>query len=221
MNKFNIGDQVKVTSRGSNASTFFNPEIHSHVFGVYQFDNWRELMFEICGEPKLWIGDKHIPNELCYPISFEGKEIGYVYEPGLELMQCKKGYIYTGTDDGSFTYSKIYYLRPNKSLDSSLAFIDDNGIPNGKFENNRKYFKPVIDIAVEPKQMQLNLKIKKAILLLTDGTDMIRLVIDGRSSLPDMDCDTTVTIECQQGYGETYCNEVLSLEPEIINLRTE
>lgn len=221
MNKFNIGDKVKVIRNGRNATKFFNPKIHLDLMGVYQFDNWKELIFTICGEPELYIGYGISSDELCYPVSFEDKEIGYVYELGLELVQCKKGYIYTGTDDGSFTYGKIYYLRPGKSLDSIRAFVNDEGIPDGKFGNNEKYFKPVNNIVEEHKQIQLNLKIKKAILLLTDGTDVIRLALDAPSSFPNMGYDTTMTMECQQNYGETYCKEVLGLEPETINLRTK
>ena len=219
MNKFNIGDQVKVTSRGSNASTFFNPEIHSHDFGVYQFGNWQELIFEICGEPKLWIGDKYIPNELCYPVSFEGKEIGYVYESGLELVQNKDEYVYIGSSSDCFTRGEIYHLVPRKSLEDCFAFIDNNGNSNGYGPRNKELFVLINEYVEEPKQMQLNLKIKKAILLLTSGTDVIKLTIDAPSSFPKMNYDSVMTLECSQEYGETYCKEVLGLEPEIINLR--
>ena len=159
MNKFNIGDQVKVVKFGVNASRFFNRAVHSNESGVYQFKDWINLVFEVCEDPKLFRALNRVDDELCYPVSFEGKEIGYVYESGLEK--------------------------------------------------------------VEPKQMQPNLKIKKAILLLTGGTDVIKLTIDAPSSFPDMGYDTTITMECKQGYGETYCKEILGLNPEIISLRTK
>lgn len=221
MNKFKIGDKVKVIKFLKNASTFFNRHIHTSQYGVYQFDNWRKLVFEICRDPKLYKGSEIAKDELCYPVSLGGKEIGYVYESGLELVQKKGGYIYIKESDENWTNGKIYYLNPGKSINDINAFTDDHGYLHGWYPNNFKFFKPVNDIEEEPGQMQLNLKIKKAILLLTDGTDVIRLTLDAPSSFPKMNYDSVMTMECQQGYGETYCKEVLGLAPEIINLRTK
>lgn len=221
MNKFNIGDQVRVVKNGGNATKFFNPEIHLDHMGVYQFNNWEELIFTVYGESKLYKGHGVTVDELCYPVSFEGKEIGYVYESRLELAQKKDGYIYTGESEQRFTNGKTYYLVPGKSINDPFAFIDNLGTEDGFFHRNHELFKPVNDIVVDPKQMQLNQKIKKAVLLLTNGTDVIRLTLDAPSSFPIMVYGTTMTMECQQGYGETYCKEVLGLEPEIINLRAK
>lgn len=66
----------------------------------------------------------------------------------------------------------------------------------------------------------LNVKVKTVKLLLTDGMDIIQIILDEeQSAFPLMKFDTTVKIDCQKDYGEFYCKNVLGLTPEIIVLR--
>jgi len=67
--------------------------------------------------------------------------------------------------------------------------------------------------------MDIKLKVKKIKLLLTSGTDIISITLDEDSSFPNMNYDTTMKIECQQGYGEEYCKNIIGLKPEIIDVR--
>ena len=66
----------------------------------------------------------------------------------------------------------------------------------------------------------LNVKVKTVKLLLTDGMDIIQIILDEeQSAFPLMKFDTTVKIDCQKDYGEFYCKNVLGLTPEIIVIR--
>ena len=67
----------------------------------------------------------------------------------------------------------------------------------------------------------LIVKVKSVKLLLTEGMDIINIILDEESSFPYMNFDTVAKIECQKDYGETYCKNVLGLNPVIINIRTE
>ena len=67
--------------------------------------------------------------------------------------------------------------------------------------------------------MKLEVNVKEVTVLLTHGTDLIRIVLDEKSSFPIMQYDTVIKIECQQGFGEEYCKNVLGLIPEIKNVR--
>lgn len=66
--------------------------------------------------------------------------------------------------------------------------------------------------------MDLNVKVKNVQLLITDGTDLIRITIDGESSFPTMKYPTVMKIECQKGYGKEYCENILGLTPEILDV---
>ena len=85
MQKFNIGDVVRVNEHGFNASQFNNKK-HKSYRGVYQFEEWRKLKFEICGLPRYWEGFGVTKGCDCYPVSLNGEEIGYVYESALEKI---------------------------------------------------------------------------------------------------------------------------------------
>ena len=67
--------------------------------------------------------------------------------------------------------------------------------------------------------MKLEVNVKEVTVLLTHGTDLIRIVLDEKSSFPIMQYDTIIKIECQQGYGVEYCKYVLGLTPKIIDVR--
>lgn len=67
--------------------------------------------------------------------------------------------------------------------------------------------------------MKLNIKVKRVVLLKTNGTDLINITIDDKSSFPNMNYDTIMKLECQKGYGEEYCNKILGLVPEIKDVR--
>ena len=85
MQKFNIGDVVRVTTLGFNASQFHNKKYKSPI-GVYQFKDWMKLKFKICGQPRYWEGFENVKGCDCYPVSLDGEEIGYVYESALERL---------------------------------------------------------------------------------------------------------------------------------------
>lgn len=65
---------------------------------------------------------------------------------------------------------------------------------------------------------ELKVKIKKVDLLITTGTDLICIILDEESAFPILKYDTTIKIECQKGYGETYCKNILKIIPNIINV---
>jgi hypothetical protein len=68
-------------------------------------------------------------------------------------------------------------------------------------------------------KLNLNLKIKNVDLLLTSGTDLINITLDEPTSFPIMGYETIMKIECQKGYGEEYCLNVLGVEPTIKDVR--
>jgi len=82
---FNTGDLVKVVGRGFNASDFTlkNPIPST---GVYHFNDWEDKEFVIGGvyEPMKF---KYNPNIYgAYPLLFDNKLVGYVYNVGLKLV---------------------------------------------------------------------------------------------------------------------------------------
>ena len=66
--------------------------------------------------------------------------------------------------------------------------------------------------------MELNLKIKKAKVLITDGTDIINLYLDADTAFPEMKYEPVMKMEARKGYGVEYCREKLGFEPEIIDV---
>jgi len=67
--------------------------------------------------------------------------------------------------------------------------------------------------------MQLKVKIKRVDLLKTTGTDIINIILDEESSFPIMKYDTVMKIECQKGYGEEYCFNILGVIPNVKDVR--
>lgn len=69
--------------------------------------------------------------------------------------------------------------------------------------------------------MHLEFKIKEAIVLTGNGTDIIMLTLDKNhhsSAFPNMGYQTIIKIECQAKYGKQYCKKEIGIEPEIINI---
>jgi len=66
--------------------------------------------------------------------------------------------------------------------------------------------------------MKLNVKVKKVQVLITHGTDLINITVDESSSFPNMQYPTVMKIECQKGYGKEYCENVLGLTPEVLDV---
>jgi hypothetical protein len=64
--------------------------------------------------------------------------------------------------------------------------------------------------------MNLNLKVKKAVVLLSPGTDIILLTLDEATSFPEMKYPPVFKMEARHGYGVEYCQKVLKLKPRII-----
>ena len=83
---FKIGQKVRVidegfNSVGSNYTDGISPK------GVYDFENWKELAFDIDGNVHLvnWKSDS--PEIYCaYLLNYRGKNAGYVYNTGLRAI---------------------------------------------------------------------------------------------------------------------------------------
>ena len=75
-----------------------------------------------------------------------------------------------------------------------------------------------------PKQ---GMVVKRAMVLLTEGTDKIIIDIDAETAFPKSlsspsGCDPPyVTMDAQADYGAKWVQSVLGLEPEVINTRME
>ena len=62
-------------------------------------------------------------------------------------------------------------------------------------------------------------KIKKAVVLLRDGTDLITLTLDAISPLPDSRDEAVLNMECKQNNGVDYCRNVFGIDANVINTR--
>jgi len=65
----------------------------------------------------------------------------------------------------------------------------------------------------------MELKVKRVDLLITSGTDIINIILDEEPSFPIMKYDAVMKIECQKGYGEEYCKNILKVIPNIKDVR--
>lgn len=85
---FNIGDKVRVIASHNNASIFNRskqyPDFKS-INGVYQFDNWQEMIFTIIDTYKPCEFESSPNIYGAYPLSHEDVFVGYVYCDALEL----------------------------------------------------------------------------------------------------------------------------------------
>lgn len=66
---------------------------------------------------------------------------------------------------------------------------------------------------------QIMLRVIKATVLLTNGTDKICLTLNTPTPFPEMGYPATATIDTRCGYGEEWCKTVLGIEPEVINTK--
>jgi hypothetical protein len=85
-NGFKIGDKVRVTRFAYNASNVLSLEEYKTLpqKGVYSLENWDELIFTIAGEykPTTFEFDPYIYG--AYPLKYNSKLIGYVYNSALK-----------------------------------------------------------------------------------------------------------------------------------------
>lgn len=85
---FNVGDRVRVIAPHNNASIFNRsksfPDFKS-INGVYQFDNWQEIIFTIIDTYKPCEFTSSPNTYGTYPLSYEDVFVGYVYCDALEL----------------------------------------------------------------------------------------------------------------------------------------
>jgi len=66
--------------------------------------------------------------------------------------------------------------------------------------------------------MEITLKVKRAVVLLTHSTDQVSLELeDTPTTFPIMQYTPFVRIDVQAGYGAEWCRTVLGLESEVIN----
>lgn len=83
---FKIGQKVRVigegfNSLGSNYIDGISPK------GVYNLENWKDLVFEIDGNVHLVNWESESPEIYCaYLLNYRGKNIGYVYNTGLRTI---------------------------------------------------------------------------------------------------------------------------------------
>lgn len=67
--------------------------------------------------------------------------------------------------------------------------------------------------------MKTDLDIKKIIVILTNGTDIITICLNSISPFPIEQYAPLLKMEAQQGYGVEYCRTVFGVEPIIIDAR--
>ena len=60
------------------------------------------------------------------------------------------------------------------------------------------------------------LKVLKAVVIQSGGTDKITLHLDAPTPFPEMDYEAIAHVEARQGYGPEWCRTVLGVDPEVI-----
>lgn len=87
---FKVGDQVKITKHGQNASQYNRFIKGSSPSGIYAFPDWDTKTFVVCGEFKACSYD-HSPEVYgAYPVSHNDIKVGYVYNTGLTNIKTPK-----------------------------------------------------------------------------------------------------------------------------------
>ena len=82
---FTKGQNVKVIGSGFNCLKF-NVVDRTNSLGIYSIKDWKNTLFQIEGTVKLIEFDSN-PNIYCaYLLSYEGENIGYVYNTGLQAI---------------------------------------------------------------------------------------------------------------------------------------
>ena len=83
-----------------------------------------------------------------------------------------KGYVFIGESDEDWTNGKVYYLKPDHSLDCSHAFIDDQGEDNGFYPKNDLFFKPIDEMK---NQSYINYKVTFETITEDNSENVIKL----------------------------------------------
>lgn len=66
---------------------------------------------------------------------------------------------------------------------------------------------------------EITLKITKATVLLTHGTDQVCLDVDLPTAFPEMGYETTMVVHARHNYGKEWCENVLGISPIVKNAR--
>lgn len=66
---------------------------------------------------------------------------------------------------------------------------------------------------------EITLKIKKATVVLTHGTDQVRLDVDLPTAFPEMNYETAMVVSARHNYGKEWCETVLGITPTVVNGR--
>lgn len=67
---------------------------------------------------------------------------------------------------------------------------------------------------------EITFKVNSVELLLTDGVDELFLHLDAPTTFPNANLPTTIQINTQQGYGETWAAANLGMSVKTIDVRT-
>lgn len=67
--------------------------------------------------------------------------------------------------------------------------------------------------------INLNFKIKRVTVLLTNSTDIINIYPYLESPFQETKYDATFKMEAKHNYGVEYCQKVLGVDPEVIDAR--
>lgn len=65
--------------------------------------------------------------------------------------------------------------------------------------------------------METTLKVKRATVITSDGTDKVQLSLEAPSPFPEMRYAPYAVVEARQGYGVEWCKTVLGINPDVIH----
>lgn len=65
--------------------------------------------------------------------------------------------------------------------------------------------------------MEIKLKIKRVVVLLTTSTDLIEFHYEGNTTFPEMKYEPIFRIEASKGYGVKYVKDEFGINAEVIN----
>ncbi len=72
----------------------------------------------------------------------------------------------------------------------------------------------VIKAKMDPREVTL--RIKKATVVLTPGTDLVCLTVDLPTAFPEMGYETVVSINARYNYGAEWCEKVFGIIPDVV-----
>lgn len=119
--KFKVGDRVNVVKGGSNASEF-NRRRNEHFYvsykipmqGVYSLSNWETVEFQISGKMEELPSAFSKVIDYAYPLSFNNKVIGYVYDRAIKLVESSKQSVTIEVPEG-------YKIKSQKVVDNQIV----------------------------------------------------------------------------------------------------